>query len=232
MQTNAAGSSSHDLTRCPVSLTCIDLAWTLDFQPGQFISLNSHRRAASDDVPIRLPRRPVNEHSYVVFNRVDHGPGSTFLFGLKLGVRSVQGPAGSFVCATMRHVCCLSRPARGLPRSGLYIPCFAKAMPRVVTLLWVSEPSRICTIRKSCANWRPDIPCFTIIIRCLVPIGMDRSDWSRDRAGAETYQDGGQPRRVSLRKRRHDQGRDRLSPARKASARSIVRSGTTKKEAS
>jgi len=61
----------------------------------------------------------------LVFNRVDHGPGSTFLFGLKPGDQiQFKGPAEAFACATMRHaISCLSRPARGLPRS-VHAPYF------------------------------------------------------------------------------------------------------------
>jgi NAD(P)H-flavin reductase len=72
----------------------------IDFQPGQFISFDIAvegkprpvTRAYSIASP---PSRP--DRLTLVFNRVDHGPGSSYLFSLKAGDRvHFKGPAGTF----------------------------------------------------------------------------------------------------------------------------------------
>ena len=73
---------------------------TIDFQPGQFISF---------DIAVEGKPRPVTRAYSIaspysrsgqvtlVFNRVDHGPGSSYLFSLKEGDRvHFKGPAGTF----------------------------------------------------------------------------------------------------------------------------------------
>ena len=72
----------------------------IDFQPGQFISF---------DIAVEGKPRPVTRAYSIasppsrsgqitlVFNRVDHGPGSSYLFSLKGGDRvHFKGPAGTF----------------------------------------------------------------------------------------------------------------------------------------
>ncbi len=72
----------------------------IEFQPGQFVSF---------EIPVEGKPHPVTraysiasppslrDRITLVFNRVDHGPGSRFLFGLKVGDRvQFKGPAGSF----------------------------------------------------------------------------------------------------------------------------------------
>ncbi|NGZ59637.1 MAG: hypothetical protein CV081_03910 [Nitrospira sp. LK265] len=134
MQTNAAEVVRvHDLTHDvrELDLRLISPA-TLDFQPGQFISFEipvegrPHSMTRAYSIASPLSQRSILT---LVFNRVDHGPGSTWLFGLKPGDQvHFKGRREVFVCAPMRHaISYLSRPARGLPRSTLCsIPCYPK----------------------------------------------------------------------------------------------------------
>ncbi len=102
MQTNAAEVVRiHDLTHDVRELDMRLISpTTLDFQPGQFISFEipvegkPHPMTRAYSIASPPSRRSILT---LVFNRVDHGPGSTFLFGLKLGDQvSFKGAAGSF----------------------------------------------------------------------------------------------------------------------------------------
>ncbi|GKS57123.1 hypothetical protein YTPLAS18_06500 [Nitrospira sp.] len=72
----------------------------IEFQPGQFVSF---------EIPVEGKPHPltraysiaspphVRDRITLLFNRVDHGPGSRFLFGLKVGDHvQFKGPAGTF----------------------------------------------------------------------------------------------------------------------------------------
>ena len=212
MQTNAAEVVRvHDLTH---DVRELDLRLisptTLDFQPGQFISFEipiegrPHPMTRAYSIASPPSQRSILT---VVFNRVDHGPGSTFLFSLKPGDQvHFKGPAGSFRLRddAPRNLLFVATGTGIAPLRSMLHTLLPKPPRRSYPCYGVSEPSGICTIRKSCANWRPGILCFTVPSHCLVPSRDGPVDRSRHRAGVGACQDGGQPRRVSLRKRRHD----------------------------
>ncbi len=88
---------THDVRE--VELRLVSPA-SLEFQPGQFVSF---------EIPVEGKPHPVTraysiasppsvrDRITLVFNRVDSGPGTRFLFGLKVGDRvHCKGPAGSF----------------------------------------------------------------------------------------------------------------------------------------
>lgn len=102
MQTfSATVGRIHDLTHDvrEIELRLASPA-TIEFQPGQFISFE----IPAEGKPHPLTRAysiasppSLQDCITLIFNRVDHGPGSTFLFGLKTGDRvQFKGPAGSF----------------------------------------------------------------------------------------------------------------------------------------
>ena len=144
MQTNAAEVARvHDLTHDvrELDLRLISPA-TLDFQPGQFISF---------EIPIEGRPHPITRAYSIasppsqrglltlVFNRVDHGPGSTFLFGLKPGDQvHFKGPAGNFRLSddASRNLLFVATGTGIAPLRSMLHTLLPKGTPQVVSLLW------------------------------------------------------------------------------------------------
>ncbi len=144
MQANAAEVVRvHDLTHDvrELDLGLISPA-TLDFQSGQFISF---------EIPVEGRPHPMTRAYSIasppsqrgiltlVFNRVDHGPGSTFLFGLKLGDPvQFKGPAGSFRLRddVPRNLLFVATGTGIAPIRSMLHTLVPKATPQVVSLLW------------------------------------------------------------------------------------------------
>ncbi|MCS6304821.1 MAG: hypothetical protein H8K07_14340 [Nitrospira sp.] len=75
----------------------------------------------------------------LVFNRVDHGPGSTLLFGLKPGDQvHFKGLAGSFRLRddVPRNLLFVSTGTGIAPIRSMLQTLLSKATPQVVSLLW------------------------------------------------------------------------------------------------
>ena len=217
MQTNAAEVVRvHDLTH---DVRELDLRLisptTLDFQPGQFISF---------EIPVEGKPHPVTRAYSIaspsrqrsiltaVFNRVDHGPGSTLLFGLKPGDQvHFKVPAGSFRLRddAPRNLLFVATGMGIAPIRSMLHTLLPKVTPQVVSLLWGLRAQRDLYDQEELHELTARHPMFRSTITLSRHIvssgsGMDRSDRSRHRSGAGARQAGGQPRRVSLRKRRHD----------------------------
>jgi len=144
MRTNAAEVARvHDLTHDvrELDLRLISPA-TLDFQPGQFISF---------EIPIEGRPHPITRAYSIasppsqrglltlVFNRVDHGPGSTFLFGLKPGDQvHFKGPAGNFRLSddASRNLLFVATGTGIAPLRSMLHTLLPKGTPQVVSLLW------------------------------------------------------------------------------------------------
>lgn len=144
MQTNAAEViRAHDLTHDvrELDLRLIPPA-TLDFWPGQFISFE----IPVEGKPHPMTRAysiasPPSQRSILtlVFNRVDHGPGATFLFGLKPGDHvHFKGPAGSFRLRAdaPRNLLFVATGTGIAPIRSMLHTLLPKAAPQVVSLLW------------------------------------------------------------------------------------------------
>lgn len=143
MQTNAAEVvRMHDLTR---DVRELDLRLisppTLDFQSGQFISF---------EIPVEGKPHPVTRAYSIAspssqrsirtlfFNRVDHGPGSTFLFGLEPGDQvHFKGPAGSFRLRddAPRNLLFVATGTGIPPLRSMLHTLLPKATPQAVSLL-------------------------------------------------------------------------------------------------
>jgi CDP-4-dehydro-6-deoxyglucose reductase, E3 len=144
MQTNAAEVVRvHDLTHDvrELDLRLISPA-TLSFQPGQFISFE----IPVEEKPYPMTRAysiasPPSQQSVLtlVFNRVDHGPGSTFLFGLKPGDPiHFKGPAGSFRLRddALRNLLFVATGTGIAPIRSMLHTLLTKGSQQLVTLLW------------------------------------------------------------------------------------------------
>ena len=160
-------------------------------------------------MPIRLPRRPVNRASLHWSSTAwTAGQGRHFSLVSNPAIKSIsKGRREAFVCAMMCHaISCLSGPTQELPRFGLCsIPYYPKP-PRRSCPCYGGPPNIAGSVLSGRAA-RTGGPASHISQYHLIVSsgsGMGRSDQSRHRAGAGACQDGGQPRRVSLRKRRHD----------------------------
>ena len=150
MQTNAAEVVRvHDLTHDvrELDLRLISPA-TLDFQPGQFISFeipvegSSHPMTRAYSIASPPSQRSILT---VVFNRVDHGPGSTLLFGLKPGDQvHFKGPAGNFrLRDDAPRILLFVATGTGIaPIQSMLHTLLPKATPQVVTFLWVLRAQR------------------------------------------------------------------------------------------
>ncbi|NGZ96268.1 MAG: hypothetical protein CV089_09095 [Nitrospira sp. WS110] len=144
MQTNAAEVVRvHDLTHDvrELDLRLISPA-TLDFQPGQFISFE----IAVIGKPYPMTRAysiasSPNQRDILtlIFNRVDHGPGSTFLFGLTPGDQvHFKGPGGNFRLRddAPRNLLFVATGTGIAPIRSMLHTLLPKATPQVVCLLW------------------------------------------------------------------------------------------------
>ncbi|HEY5931314.1 MAG TPA: FAD-binding oxidoreductase [Nitrospira sp.] len=144
MQTNAAEVVRvHDLTHDvhELDLRLISPA-ILDFQSGQFISFEipvegrPHPMTRAYSIASPPSQRSILT---VVFNRVDHGPGSTLLFGLKPGDQvHFKGPAGSFRLRddAPRNLLFVATGTGIAPIRSMLHTLLPKATPQVVSLLW------------------------------------------------------------------------------------------------
>ena len=96
-EVEAAKDLTHDVRELELRLLS---PGEIEFRPGQFISFEI--RVEGKPHPLTraysIASPPsVRDRITLVFNRVDHGPGSRFLFGLKVGDRvQFKGPAGNF----------------------------------------------------------------------------------------------------------------------------------------
>ncbi|MBS0153692.1 MAG: hypothetical protein JSS38_03800 [Nitrospira sp.] len=177
MQTNAAEvirvhNLTHDVRE--LDLRLISPA-TLDFQPGQFISF---------EIPIEGRLHPMTRAYSIasppsqrsiltlVFNRVDHGPGSTFLFGLKLGDQvQFKGPAGSFRLRddAPRNLLFIATGTGIAPIRSMLHTLLPKAMPQVVTLLWGLRAQRDLYYQEELRELATRHPMFHSIITLSRP---------------------------------------------------------------
>lgn len=144
MQTNAAEVVRvHDLTHDvrELDLRLISPA-TLDFQSGQFISFECSVEGRLHPMTRAYSiASPPSQGSVLtlVFNRVDHGPGSTFLFGLNPGDQvHFKGPAGSFRLRddAPRNLLFVATGTGIAPIWSMLHTLLPKATPQVVSLLW------------------------------------------------------------------------------------------------
>jgi NAD(P)H-flavin reductase len=88
---------THDVRELELSLIAPD---SIDFKAGQWISLDVWHPKLRQNVPRQYSiASPPSQHQQInlLFNKVPHGPGASYLFSLHEGDSlEFQGPNGSF----------------------------------------------------------------------------------------------------------------------------------------
>lgn len=139
------------------------------FKAGQFVSFDVPKRGVP--VPVTRPYSIASPPSQadrvtLVFNLVEGGPGSTYLYGLKPGdVVTFKGPAGSFI---LRH-----DPAKRLlfvatgtgiaPIRSMLLDLFERNAGQPMTLFWGLRHERDLYYQDELAEWAARYPVFSFV---------------------------------------------------------------------
>lgn len=114
----------------------------LAFKAGQFISFDVPKDGLPHPVvrPYSIASPPsIDDRLTLVFNLVEGGPGSRYLYGLRMGdaVR-FKGPAGSFYLRedSNRHMLCVATGTGIAPLLSMIVAELERESPQPVTLFW------------------------------------------------------------------------------------------------
>jgi NAD(P)H-flavin reductase len=114
----------------------------LSFKAGQFISFDVPKDGLPHPVvrPYSIASPPsIDDRLTLVFNLVEGGPGSQYLYGLRMGdaVR-FKGPAGSFYLREdpNRHMLCVATGTGIAPLLSMIVAELERESPQPVTLFW------------------------------------------------------------------------------------------------
>jgi len=114
----------------------------LSFKAGQFISFEVPKAGLSQPVvrPYSIVSPPsIDDRVTLVFNLVQGGPGSQYLYGLRTGdaVR-FKGPAGSFYLRedSNRHMLCVATGTGIAPLRSMIVSELERQSSQPVTLFW------------------------------------------------------------------------------------------------
>jgi len=114
----------------------------LAFKAGQFISFDVPKDGLPHPVvrPYSIASPPsIDDRLTLVFNLVEGGPGSQYLYGLRMGdaVR-FKGPAGSFYLRedSNRHMLCVATGTGIAPLLSMIVAELERESPQPVTLFW------------------------------------------------------------------------------------------------
>jgi len=114
----------------------------LSFKPGQFISFEVPKEGCPAPVvrPYSIASPPAQlGRVALVFNLVANGPGSTYLFSLRKGDRTVfKGPAGSFYLKDdgTRNLLLVATGTGIAPIRSMILAQLERETSQVVTLFW------------------------------------------------------------------------------------------------
>lgn len=114
----------------------------LSFKPGQFISFEVQKEEFPAPVvrPYSIASPPTQQGQVtLVFNLVVGGPGSTYLYGLRVGdLATFKGPAGSFYLKDdgTRDLLFVATGTGIAPIRSMILAQLERGTPQAVTLFW------------------------------------------------------------------------------------------------
>lgn len=150
----------------------------LSFKAGQFISFEVLKAGLSQPVvrPYSIASPPsTDDRVTLVFNAVQGGPGSQYLYGLRTGdaVR-FTGPAGSFYLRedSSRHMLCVATGTGIAPLRSMIASELERQSPQPVTLFWGLRHERDLYYRDELEALACRFPRFSSVT-CLSQPGAD-----------------------------------------------------------
>lgn len=150
----------------------------LSFKAGQFISFDVPKHGLLHPVvrPYSIASPPsIDDRVTLVFNLVQGGPGSQYLYGLRTGdaVR-FKGPAGSFYLRedANRHMLCVATGTGIAPLRSMIATELERQRPNPVTLFWGLRYERDLYYRDELEALASRFPRFSFVT-CLSQPGPD-----------------------------------------------------------
>ncbi|MDF0645376.1 MAG: FAD-binding oxidoreductase [Nitrospira sp.] len=144
----------------------------LSFKAGQFISFDVPKHGLPHPVvrPYSIASPPsIDDRVTLVFNLVQRGPGSQYLYGLRTGdaVR-FKGPAGSFYLRedAKRQMLCVATGTGIAPLRSMIATELERQSLQPVTLFWGLRYERDLYYREELEAWTSRFPRFSFVT-CL-----------------------------------------------------------------
>jgi len=166
---------THDVRQIDVSL--IDPP-QIHFAAGQFVSFEIDRPGFQTPAtrPYSIASPPHHaDRIALVLNRVPGGPGSTYLFGLRVGdPTTFKGPVGSFTLReNQRDVLFVATGTGIAPIRSMLWSLAVRASTRRITLFWGLRSERDLYYENELTTLRQQLPNFSATITLSQPTG----DW-------------------------------------------------------
>ncbi|HMU54469.1 MAG TPA: FAD-binding oxidoreductase [Nitrospira sp.] len=150
----------------------------LSFKAGQFISFEVPKVGLSQPVvrPYSIASPPsIDDRVVLVFNLVQGGPGSQYLYGLQAGdIVRFKGPAGSFYLREdpNRRMLCVATGTGIAPLRSMIVSELERQNPQPVTLFWGLRYERDLYYRDELEALASRFPRFSFVT-CLSRPGPD-----------------------------------------------------------
>ncbi len=145
------------------------------FKAGQFISFEVPKEGLPYPVtrPYSIASSPsVSDRVTLVFNLVEGGPGSTYLYSLKPGdTVTFKGPAGSFVLRDdpTKHLLFVATGTGIAPFRSMLLALFERNTGQPLTLFWGLRYERDLYYQDELAEWASRYPAFTFVTTLSQP---------------------------------------------------------------
>ena len=185
----------------------------LSFKPGQFISFEVPKEGFPAPVvrPYSIASPPAQQGRVtLVFNLVAGGPGSTYLYGLRVGDRTTfKGPAGSFYLKDdgTRDLLFVATGTGIAPIRSMILAQLERGTPRAVTLFWGLRSQRDLYYQEEFRSLAHAVPQFSFITTLSQPEeGWTGATGRVTSSGEEPGLVCQEPGRLSLWQQRHDPG--------------------------
>ena len=164
----------------------------LSFKPGKFISFEVPKEGFPAPVvrPYSIASPPAQQGQVtLVFNLVVGGPGSTYLYSLRVGDRTTfKGPAGSFYLKDdgTRDLLFVATGTGIAPVRSMIAARLERGTPQAVTLFWGLRSQRDLYYQEEFRSLAHQFPQFSFITTLSQPEeGWTGAYWSSDQPGEE-----------------------------------------------
>lgn len=162
---------THDVRELEMTL---DEPQTISFKPGQFISFEVPRKGFP--LPVVRPYSIVSPPSQdrrvtLLFNLVADGPGSTYLYGLRVGDHAIfKGPAGSFWLKDDARDLLFVATGTGIaPIRSMIAARLEQGTTPAVTLFWGLRSRRDLYYQKELFALTRQFPMFSFVTTLSCP---------------------------------------------------------------
>jgi CDP-4-dehydro-6-deoxyglucose reductase, E3 len=163
---------THDVRELDLTL---DHPQTMAFKAGQFISFEVPKEGVPVPVtrPYSIASPPsVSDRVTLLFNLVEGGPGSTYLYRLKeRDAVTFKGPAGSFFLREdpAKHLLFVATGTGIAPFRSMLLTQFERKTDQPVTLFWGLRYERDLYYQDELADWAARYPAFSFVTTLSQP---------------------------------------------------------------